>query len=172
LTVDVRVIDHRREKVDGLNQGQIVGEPIDPGVVVGLGADEDVGVVASGQVAQNLRQPLGGQLARSAGTRGIVNETFFAAEEQHAESLLGSSYREGKLLVGRGGTGYFFRRWPTALTAHSSSGNSPVLSFEYSRSPLRLSSKQPPLDGISFSSRICCLYVARSLLVRLTACGS
>src|SRR5437870_344236 len=57
----------------------------------------------------------------------------------------------------------FWRRLPTASTAHFSSGNLPSLSFEYTRSPLTDSSKHPPPAGISFSSRIRCLYVVSSL---------
>ena len=53
-----------------------------------------------------------------------------------------------------------------------SSGNVPVWSLEYTKSPLTDTSKHPPPAGISFSSAIFCLNVVRSLVVRLTAFGS
>jgi len=64
---------------------------------------------------------------------------------------------------------YFLTRLATVSMAHFSLGNSPVLSFEYTNSPLIDSSKQPPPDGINFSSEIFCLKVVSSLVVRLTA---
>jgi hypothetical protein len=37
-------------------------------------------------MAQNLRQPLRGQLACSTGARGVVDQALLAAEEQHETS--------------------------------------------------------------------------------------
>jgi hypothetical protein len=48
LPVEVRIVDHRREEVEGLDEGDLVGEAVDPRVVVRLGADEEVGVVDLG----------------------------------------------------------------------------------------------------------------------------
>lgn len=67
---------------------------------------------------------------------------------------------------------FFFSCVPTVSTIACSSGNCFVFSFEYSSSPLTVNSKQPPLEGISFRSCICCLNVVSSLAVRLTAWGS
>jgi hypothetical protein len=44
LTIDVRIVHDRREKVDRLNDGEIVRETIDPRIVVGFGPDEKVGI--------------------------------------------------------------------------------------------------------------------------------
>jgi hypothetical protein len=48
LAIDERIIDHRRKEVDGLDDGQIIGEPIDTGIVMRLGADEKVRVFVGG----------------------------------------------------------------------------------------------------------------------------
>ena|ERR1043165_3860954 len=66
----------------------------------------------------------------------------------------------------------YLSRLPTASRMAPSSGNWPVFNFEYNSSPLTLSSKQPPPEGISVKSLMRCLYSVRSLLVRLTAFGS
>jgi hypothetical protein len=83
LAVNKRVVDHRREKVDGLDDGDVIGEFVDAGVVVRFGADEQVRVNDPRNVAQNLRNPLGGELACSAGTRRVVDQAFLPAEKQH-----------------------------------------------------------------------------------------
>jgi len=49
-----------------------------------LCADEQVGVVYFWKVAQNLRDALRRQLARSARARSVVNQAFFSAKEQHS----------------------------------------------------------------------------------------
>jgi hypothetical protein len=48
------------------------------------GADEEMGIVAGREVAQNLRDALGGQLTRSAAARGVIDQAFFLAKKQHA----------------------------------------------------------------------------------------
>jgi hypothetical protein len=83
LAVNERVVDHRREEVDGLDESNLVGEFIDASVVVRFGADEQVRVNDPRYVAQNLRNPLGGELACSAGTRSVVDQAFLPAEKQH-----------------------------------------------------------------------------------------
>jgi hypothetical protein len=83
LSVHERIVDHGREKVDGLDDSQVLGQLIDTGVIVSVGADEEVGVVVGGKVAQNLRDALRGQLSRSASARGVIDQTFFSAKEQH-----------------------------------------------------------------------------------------
>jgi hypothetical protein len=50
---------------------------------VGLGADQEMGIVAARKVAQNLRDALGGQLPSSAGARCVIEQTFFPAKKQH-----------------------------------------------------------------------------------------
>ena len=44
-----RVVDDRREEVDGLHERQLVGDPVDARVVAGLGADQQRRVVLRGQ---------------------------------------------------------------------------------------------------------------------------
>ena len=53
-----------------------------------------------------------------------------------------------------------------------SSGNWPGFNLASSNSPFAVTSKHPPLDGINFKSLICCLNCVKSLVVKLTACGS
>jgi hypothetical protein len=50
---------------------------------VRLGADQEVGVVRSSDVTQNLRNCLRRQLARSAGAGGVIDQAFFSTKEQH-----------------------------------------------------------------------------------------
>jgi hypothetical protein len=83
LAVDVGIVDDRRKEVDGLDDGQLLRQLIDPGVVVGLGADQEMRIVAARKVAQNLRDALGGQLPSSAGARSVVEQTFFPTKKQH-----------------------------------------------------------------------------------------
>ena len=84
LAVHERIVDHRRKEVDGLDEGQLLGQTIDTGVIVGVRADEEIGIVAAREVAQNLRDALRGQLSRSASARSVVDQTFFSAKKQHA----------------------------------------------------------------------------------------
>jgi len=48
LAVDVRIVDDGRKEIDGLDDGQVVGETINARVVVRLGADEQVRVADRG----------------------------------------------------------------------------------------------------------------------------
>ena len=95
MAVDEGIVDDRRKKVDGLDDGQILGQLIDTRVIVGVGADEEIGIVVAGKMAQNLRNALRGQLARSAGAGCIIDQTFLTAEEQHGAP----SFRRGRLGV-------------------------------------------------------------------------
>jgi hypothetical protein len=83
LAIDKGLVDDRRKEVDGLNERNLIGEAVDARVVVRFGADEKVRVVERRQVAQDLRDPLGGQLARSTGARSVIDQAFFLAEEKH-----------------------------------------------------------------------------------------
>src|SRR6185295_8544622 len=73
LTVDVRIIDDRREEIDRLHERNLIREAIDTRVVVRGGADEQVRIGDDWQITQNLRYPLRGNLPRSAGTRSVIN---------------------------------------------------------------------------------------------------
>ncbi len=93
LAIDERIVHHRREEVDRLNERNLVGQLVDAGVVVRFGADQQVGVIDLGDVAQNLSDLPGGQFARSAGARGVVDEAFLLAEEEHDSLVTGGSWR-------------------------------------------------------------------------------
>jgi hypothetical protein len=67
LAVHKRIVDDGRKEVDGLDDGQILGQLVDAGIIVRAGADEEIGIVAGGKVAQDLRDALRGQLPCSAG---------------------------------------------------------------------------------------------------------
>src|SRR5262249_37094025 len=106
------------------DDGEVVGEFVDAGVVVRFGADEQVRVNDPRNVAQNLRNPLGGELACSAGTRSVVDQAFLPAEKQHEGILPSATARGPGKEPGDDGQGhFFFRRAPTASTIASSSGN-------------------------------------------------
>jgi hypothetical protein len=83
LAVHIRIIDVGRKEIDRLDDGQIFGQPIDAGVIVRVGADQKVRIVAGRKVAQDLRDALGGKLACSAAARGKVDQTFFLPKKQH-----------------------------------------------------------------------------------------
>jgi hypothetical protein len=44
----IRIVDDRREEIDGLNDREVVAQPIDARIVAGRETDEDVGVDLSG----------------------------------------------------------------------------------------------------------------------------
>jgi hypothetical protein len=52
-----------------------------------FGADKQVRIVQLGKMAQDLRDALGGQLPRSAGARGVIDQALLLAEEQHRFSV-------------------------------------------------------------------------------------
>ena len=87
LAVQVRIVHDGREKVDRLDERQLVGETVHPRVIARLGADEHVRVVTLRQVAQHLRDPLRGKLAGSTRARGVIDQSLFAAEQEHTFTL-------------------------------------------------------------------------------------
>lgn len=56
LAVEIGVVHDGGEKIEGLDEGALVIEAIDGGVVGGGGTDEEIGVVDLGEAAQNLRE--------------------------------------------------------------------------------------------------------------------
>src|SRR5581483_8760030 len=90
LAVDERVVDNGREEIDGLNDRNLLGQLVDTGVVVRVGADKEIGIADSWYATQDLRDPLGGYHARSTGARGEINEaaSFLAREKEHGWSFL------------------------------------------------------------------------------------
>ena len=69
------VIDNRSEKVDGLNQGKVVGQLIDPRVVRGLCPHQDFRVFGDREFLQNLVQILRTDLRGSARFLDVGRET-------------------------------------------------------------------------------------------------
>src|SRR5579884_3054001 len=86
LAIDIRIIHDWRKKVDRLNDGEVVAEAVHSRVVVRFGADEEIGIIHLGYVAQDLRNPLRGELASSPRTGGIIQQAFLATEKQHRRS--------------------------------------------------------------------------------------
>ena len=70
----VRVVDDRREEVDRLDQRQVVGEPVDAGVVGGVGPDEHVRVVLGRERVHDRQQVGRAELAAAAGAVGQRGE--------------------------------------------------------------------------------------------------
>ena len=69
LAEDVRIVDDGREKIHGVDDGQVGTQTIHPGVVGGFGADQHVGMMKLGQIVQNLHEVGGAELSSS--TRGL-----------------------------------------------------------------------------------------------------
>jgi hypothetical protein len=88
LPVHVRIIDNGGKKVDCLDKSDIVGDLVDAGVVVRFGADKQVRVGRSRDVAQNLRNAFGRQFACSASAGGVIEEAFLSAKEKHGSSFI------------------------------------------------------------------------------------
>ena len=65
-----RVVDHRREEVDGLHQRAIFVEAVDPGIGKGDRGGKEGRVIEVRQLTQHLRQRPGGQLGGSAAAAG------------------------------------------------------------------------------------------------------
>jgi hypothetical protein len=84
LAVHKRIVDDGRKEIDGLDDGQILGQLIDAGIIVRAGADQEIRIIAWGKVAQNLRDALRGQLPCSAGARSVIDQTLFSTKKQHA----------------------------------------------------------------------------------------
>ena len=61
----VRVVDDRREEVGGLDDGQVLAQAVDGGVIAGRGADEEVGVGRLRQRLHNRGEQRRGHLARA-----------------------------------------------------------------------------------------------------------
>jgi gamma-glutamyl hercynylcysteine S-oxide synthase len=87
-----RVIDHRRDEVDGGYQRSISGEAPDRGVVRGLGPYEKVRVLC-GHVAQDLRQLARGELGRSTSAVAVAGQA--RRRRFHLPSSLGFRF-EGR----------------------------------------------------------------------------
>ena len=65
LAKQERVVDHRREEVDGLHEPQVLPYAKDARIVGGIEPHEQVVVMHIGQVAQDLGEGSGSQLSGS-----------------------------------------------------------------------------------------------------------
>ena len=65
LAKQERVVDHRREEVDGLHETQVIANAKDARIVGGIEPHEQVVVMHIGQVAQDLGEGSGSQLSGS-----------------------------------------------------------------------------------------------------------
>ena len=70
-----RVVDHGGEEIDGLHQGGIFPQAIDPGVGKGDGGAKEGRILGFRQLTQHLRQWLGSQFGGSAAAAGQGGET-------------------------------------------------------------------------------------------------
>ena len=77
LTEPVRIVYDRREKIDGLDQCEVLGNLIDPGIVRPLQSDNHVGVGRDVKPAKRSGQVPWRQLGRSAGAlHGLAQAEF------------------------------------------------------------------------------------------------
>jgi hypothetical protein len=68
LTECIGIIHNRREKINGLNQGQVIGYTIDAGVIRAVQPDQHIGISRKNQSAQRLLQVPMRQFGSSSGT--------------------------------------------------------------------------------------------------------
>ena len=73
LTENIRVFHHRREKVQRLHDGEVVGQAIDRRVVARLGADQQIGIGRPRQFFQHSRQRRRPELCRTAAASAKLN---------------------------------------------------------------------------------------------------
>ncbi len=71
----VRVIDDRREEVNGLDEGEIVGQAKDPRVVEGLMTDKQTGINAPGERRERTGEVARTQLGRSTSAARELRQT-------------------------------------------------------------------------------------------------
>jgi hypothetical protein len=69
------IVDDRGEEIDGLNEGQIIGQRKNPGVIEGLETDDEPRIRAPWQAAQGTREVARTQLGGSTRAAGKRRET-------------------------------------------------------------------------------------------------
>ncbi len=76
--IGIGIVNHGREKIDGKDEGLLVADPVDGGIVRRRESHQEVGkprfVKGLAQGAQNLRQVVRRPFRRSAGSRGQSSE--------------------------------------------------------------------------------------------------
>ena len=76
MTIEVRVVDDGREKIEGLDQCGLVVETVDGRVVGRGGPDEEIFIRKLGEPAQNLREFILREFGCSSRAGGKLGETF------------------------------------------------------------------------------------------------
>ena len=76
LAVDVRVVDDRREEIDGLHQRRPALPPVHTRIVRGPEVDQDTVVGLRGDVTQHLSELASGEFARSTGAGDHLRQTL------------------------------------------------------------------------------------------------
>ncbi len=105
MAEEARVIDDRGEKIDGLNDGKVVGEAIDGGIVAGFEAHNHVRIRLPGKPLEDCIEDARAQFGRTAsgfscrgqsncfrhfGLPGIANSNYSAlARDLWSRSQLG-----------------------------------------------------------------------------------
>lgn len=74
LAKQERVVNHRREEVDGLHEAEVLPHLEHTRVVRGVKADKQVGIGHIGQVTQDLGEGSGSQLSGSTARGGHLRE--------------------------------------------------------------------------------------------------
>ena len=98
----IRVVDDRREEIDGLDDRELVGNAIDRRVIGRLQSDEQLsGVGLRGEGAQDLRQWAGAQLRASAGAGRQAGEPDLLTSEHAMRIAAGLGSKNGSE-TGRG----------------------------------------------------------------------
>lgn len=76
LPEKIGVIDNGREEIEGLNEGEVVGQTVDRSVIGAGRADEEIGVVDVAEATQDLREFRLAELGGSSSARGEFGEAF------------------------------------------------------------------------------------------------
>ena len=84
LAVDVRVVDDRREEIDGLHERRSALPPIHTRIVRGPEVDQDTVVGLRGDVTQHLSELACGEFARSTGAGDHLRQTLAVMVSRHS----------------------------------------------------------------------------------------
>src|SRR5271156_2413446 len=76
LPIGVRIVDHRGEEVDRLDQRQTVAQLVDTSVIGRLKADEDVLVALSGKLREHSVQDGGAELAGASAGLHLLGKLY------------------------------------------------------------------------------------------------
>ena len=88
LSEKVRIVNKRREEIQRHQHEQVVAQPVNTGIAEPFGPDQQVRIVKLRQTAHDLRSPLLGQLAGSAGATGPIHQPLLTSEQWHGISAI------------------------------------------------------------------------------------